>query len=153
MPEESKSQLAIPPKQLADYTPSIKVVTESGEQITVPVNSEANRLRSQVVASEVREFVANQMKRLKDEELGAKEVKLLVEASVMAEENARFAYAPALSADELGENANTPAQLVKAMAEGMATAQIKSESGRMEKVLSLGKAKEVAPIIEIKSAS
>ena len=150
---ESNHQLAIPPKNVADYIPSVKIITESGAQVNVPVNSEANRLQSQVVASEMREFLASQIKKLKDADLKPKDVKSLAEAWSIVEENAKFAYAPALTAEESGETGTTPAQLVKAMAEGISSAHIKSESGRMEKVLSLGKSKDPNPIIELKSAS
>lgn len=148
MPDSST--LALAPTQIADYVPSIKVVNESGELVVVPVNSEANRLKSQIEAAELRAFVSTQirMHAKTKSKMPPNELKLLIDTWAKVEENARFAYAPALTPDELGEGQTTPAQMVKAMAEGITNAHIK-ESGRMEKVLQLGKAKTVDPVIEI----
>jgi hypothetical protein len=143
---------AIPTRKIGDHVQAVKIATEDGTLVSVPVNADANRLQSQVVAAKLRAFVDDQisMHAKTKKKMEPRELKDLVDTWAKVEENARFAYAPALTPDESGEGGTTPAQLVKAMAEGMTNAHIKSESGRMERVLQLGKAKNVTPMVEVK---
>lgn len=143
---------ALPPTKLSDHVVAVTIATDDGVLVSVPVNADANRLQSQVVAAKLRAFVDEQigMHAKTKKKLEPRELRDLVDTWAKVEENARFAYAPALTSSESGEGSTTPAQLVKAMAEGMTNAHIKSESGRMERVLQLGKAKNVTPIVEAK---
>ena len=158
MSEPSK-ELVVAPTAVADYVASLVVVTANGKQVAVPINAEANRLQSQVVAALARELMQEQLKLYAGTKIKLKalELKALMDSVARVEENARFAYTALLSEKEGGEKAGTtPAEMMKAAAEGMATASHKAvaaaKEDRMKAIMELGKPKKLASIIEVNVA-
>lgn len=141
-PEKSLTVAATP---VADYVTALVIVTENGQQVSVPVNAEANKLRSQVMAAKLCKFVDEQITLYSGSKkaLPAAIIKDLVTSASKVEDMARFAYANLLTPEEGGEAAGTTAvQMMKAAAEGMTAAHIKASSGdRMKRITDLGKKK------------
>lgn len=145
MPEENK--LSVAPVQVANYLTTLTVVTEDGSKVSVPVDAQNNKLKSQITAAKLRDFMDKQIALYSKggKPLPAAIIKDLISSASKVEELARFAYANLLTEDEGGERAgNTAVQMMKAAAEGMTAAHIKHNSDdRMKRITELGKAKVV----------
>lgn len=142
---EPEKALTVAATPVADYVTALVIVTENGQQVSVPVNAEANKLRSQVAVAALCEFVDEQiaLHRKSGERVKAGDIRDLITSAAKVEELARFAYANLLTPEEGGEAAGTTAvQMMKAAAEGMTAAHIKASSGdRMKRITDLGKKK------------
>lgn len=155
MPDPSK-EMVVAPVKVADYVASLVVVAANGRQVAVPINAEANRLQSQIVAALARDLIQEQLKlhAATKTKMNPLAMKALVDSVARVEENARFAYTALLSEKEGGEKSGTtPAEMVKAMAEGVATASHKAvaaaKEDKMKAIMQLGKPKKEAAILEV----
>ena len=144
---DNGAQLAV--KQ-ADHVPSVLIVLDGGQKVRVPVNADANRIESQIIAAKMRSLIDKQLDLYTADGVKLKPlvIKDLISSAAKVEEVARFAYAEGLTPDEGGESAKGSA-LVRAMAEGMTNAVMKSSSARMEKIAALGKPKNVTPVVDV----
>ncbi len=141
MPNDSKA-LEVASTKVADYVPSLVVLTEDGYHVRVPLTYDGNQKQSQVIGSKLRMFIEKQIdlyskSSTKQEPAVIRE---LVAAASKIEEINRYAFAPGLSENEGAQPTGKGMDAVKAVAEGFATAQIKD--ARAKQILDLGKNKD-----------
>lgn len=142
-----EKQLAVAPVSVANYLTTLTILDEDGRKVSVPVDAQNNKLKSQIMAAKLRDLMDRQIELHSrgGKPMNPMAIKDLISSAVKVEDLARFAYANLLTEDEGGERAgNTAVQMMKAAAEGMTAAHIKHNSDdRMKRITELGKNKTV----------
>lgn len=140
-------QLTIPPKPMEEFVPSVLVKGRSGEELPVPVDADANRAESKVIGMELREFLRDQLEKIKKRARALKpeDIKNLVIAAAKVEEMNRFAHAPGMEEFEgKKSDVRAVADAVRAVANASQAATEAKTKGtsRMEKILQLGRGRQ-----------
>lgn len=145
------NSIVVAPTPAKEFVNVVTVLADNGALVAVPVNADANRLQSQIQAALARKLMNEQLKLYSDTEkrLPTGLLKDLIASAAKVEDMARFAYSNLLTEEEGGEKrGDTPAEMVKAMAEGITNANIKAGAeDRAKRILELGKKKESRPVI------
>lgn len=152
--------VSAPKTPLADHVASLVVVIDKQTTVNVPLTAADNLLMSQVRVAQLRSIIDKQISLLNGTtvEMKPADIKAVVDSFTKIEDMARFAYAPALNEAEGGERAGrAAAQLIQAMAEGVATAGHKAvaseKENRRAKMMELGKNEKRVKPIEIEPST